>query len=93
MARPALFEVELEPHGQLAASCLPDGGFARCAACGRVAVKRPDEPVIAVDSVKEAPGLFRLSDLTTMVVASERIADAIRVSGSRGCVVREVPLD
>jgi hypothetical protein len=58
-----------------------------------VAVRRPDEPVIDGDSVRAAPALFRLSDLTTMVIASERIADAIRASGSKGCVVREVPLD
>lgn len=92
MAKSALFEVELELHGQLAASCLPDGGFAGCAACGRVAVKRPDELVIDGESVGNAPDLFRLSDLTTTVIASKRVVEAIRASDPDGCAIREVKL-
>lgn len=83
---PELTELQLMSIGQLAPSCLPPEGFARCSSCGREAVTRPERVIVDGASVSEAPPIFRLSDLTTMILATEAAVDAIvdlKLEGAR----------
>ncbi len=89
---PPLIELEARQHGRLAPVCLPPGGFPRCEACGRVAVKRPERVLLDKDSLRNAPDVFRLGDLTTMIAASERFVEAMKALGLKGARFEEVPL-
>jgi hypothetical protein len=78
-----LVEIEALPHGQLAPSVIPDGGWGTCTRCGRVAVKGPRVLRILPD-VPADVDVFRLSDLTTFVLVTERFVNAIdAVGGAR----------
>jgi uncharacterized double-CXXCG motif protein len=78
---PRLVELQLEPHGRLH---LESPAEPPCTLCGRVAVTRPPDVVIERASLPEDHDIFRLSDLTTMIVGSVRAVSAMKALGLRG---------
>lgn len=88
-----LIELQLEPHATLAASCLPPGEFAACSVCGRRGIKRPHELVVESSSVPENLDFFRLSDLTTAILATERAVKALTELKLTGFHSADVPLE
>jgi hypothetical protein len=55
-----------------------------CATCGRQPIVRPAQVAIDATSVPQGHDVFRLADLTTMIVATERAVDVLAASGLRG---------
>jgi len=87
---PALVELELEPRGRLAAGA--HSAALPCAVCGRQPVTRPSDVTIERSSIPDDRDIFRLTDLTTMIVGTERAVRAfadLRLTGYR---VRELAL-
>lgn len=76
-ASAGLIEIQIEPHGHMVSTDGSDSP-APCARCGRVDVVRPQELVVARGSVPASIDIFRLRDLTTAVLVSERLLEVLR---------------
>jgi len=74
---PELLELELLPRGRLHPDCLPANRLPRCAKCGRLGVKLPDEPILDAATLPNNLDLFRMEDLVTMIIATERFVEAV----------------
>jgi Protein of unknown function (Gmx_para_CXXCG) len=85
-----LLELQIEPHVQFAAASLPDDGAPPCPVCGRRAISRPDRIIINRSSVPERMDLFRARDLPTLILGTERFADAVRALQLTGIALEEV---
>ena len=88
-----LIELQLEPRATLAACCLPLGVPAACSVCGRRGIKRPRELVVERSSVPENLDFFRLSDLTTAILASEKAVKTLTELRLTGFHIAEVSLE
>ncbi|MDY7225703.1 double-CXXCG motif protein [Hyalangium rubrum] len=90
---PALLELELLPRGRLHPDCLPADRLPPCTKCGRFGVKRPDEPILDTATLPSHLDLFRMEDLVTMIIATERFVEAVRRLGyEQDILFRELPL-
>jgi uncharacterized double-CXXCG motif protein len=85
---PELVELEIAPHGRLASGTVPTAD--PCRVCGRVALTRPAEVVIDEASIPPDRHLFRLRDLTTMIVATAQAVQALHELELRGFRYSEV---
>ena len=89
---PDLLEIELHLHGRLHDSCFPGGRERPCERCGRQGDGLPDAPLLDRSALPAGQDLFRLADFTTVVIATERFADAVTRLGLEGVVFKEVPV-
>ncbi len=89
---PQLVELQLEPHGCMSPSSLPFGGAPPCTTCGRRGITRPSQVIIDRCSIPMDHDIFRLTDLTTMIVATTGAVNALRDLGLRGFRFQEVAL-
>lgn len=89
---PELLELQLEAWGQLHLDCLPLARRVPCARCGGGGSKLPEQPILDAASVPVEVDLFRLSDFRGMMVASQRLVEAVRQLGLDGVIFRELPL-
>lgn len=81
-----LLELEIPVRGQLHGSCFPSERPPPCHRCGRDGSSLPDAPALDGATLPVDVDLFRLSDFTTVIVASERFHHAVeRLEG--GAVV------
>ena len=87
-----LLEVELHPHGRLHDSCFPGGRERPCERCGRQGDGLPDAPVVDRSTLPTGQDVFRLADFTTVIIATERFAEAVTRLGLEGVVFKEVPV-
>lgn len=87
---PEFVELQLEPHGRLDRESL--GPTSSCTKCGRLAITRPSRVVIERASIPTDHDIFRLADLTTMVVATDRAIDVLTGLNLRGFRFQEAPL-
>jgi len=87
---PELLELQLEPRGKLHADCLPADLAPPCSACGRVALRLPDEPLLDAASLPEDRDVFRVGDYATVIVCTEQFSDAVRRLGLEGMTLREI---
>jgi uncharacterized double-CXXCG motif protein len=85
---PQLVELEIEPLGRLAPGSVPT--VDPCRVCGRVALTRPSEVIIDEASIPPDRHFFRLSDLTTMIVATAHAVQALHELELRGFRYSEV---
>jgi uncharacterized double-CXXCG motif protein len=88
---PELLELELMPHGRFHPDCLSERE-PPCARCGRKGISMPEQPVLKADSLPTHLDLFRLADLTTQLIATERFAQAVQRLGPRGVAFKPLPL-
>lgn len=89
---PELLELQPEPHGRLHPDCIPHDKRTPCARCGRWGFAIPDELILDRASLPGQLDLFQLSQLATLIVASERLVEAIRRLGFEEVSIRELSL-
>jgi uncharacterized double-CXXCG motif protein len=89
---PELWELQIEPHGMLHPECIPPDERTPCARCGRWGFTLPKERLLDRASLPEHLDLFRLIDASVVIVASERLVDAIHHLGLEEVAIRELPL-
>jgi uncharacterized double-CXXCG motif protein len=73
---PELLELELLPAGRLHEDCLPPGRPPPCPRCGRHGLSLPDNLVLDRASMPTHLDVFRLEDFSTVLVCTERFAEA-----------------
>jgi uncharacterized double-CXXCG motif protein len=88
---PELLELQLEPHGRFHPDCLPAEREPPCPACGcDKGYGLPRPPILAASSLPGELDVFRLADWSTVIIASERLADTVRRLELDGVVFQEV---
>lgn len=89
---PELLEMELLPRGELHPDCLPERP-PPCPKCGRDGFKRPEELILHAATLPQDLDLFRLAGFKTMVIGTERFAEAVRRLGyEQDIAFRELPI-
>lgn len=88
---PELVELELEPRGRMSGQSFSPS--LPCTRCGRQPIVRPTKIAIDRSSVATDRDIFRLTDLTTMIVATERAVSEMVALGLRGFRQEEVSFD
>ncbi|NOK01448.1 MULTISPECIES: double-CXXCG motif protein [Myxococcus] len=88
---PEFLELQLDPRGQLHADCMPPDLPPRCATCGRLGFRRPDEPILDAASLPADVDLFRVGNFATMIVGTERFMETVRRLELDGISFRELP--
>ncbi|WP_043430277.1 SitI6 family double-CXXCG motif immunity protein [Cystobacter fuscus] len=73
---PELLELELLPVGRLHPDCLPPERKPPCARCGRRGVRLPETLLLDAATLPRDLDVFRLEDFSTVILCSERFADA-----------------
>ena len=84
--------MEIHPQGHLHPDCLPPDRKPPCETCGREGLTLPEEPCLDTASLPTHTDLFRLADWTTLLIATERFAEAVRRLDLSGVVFKELPL-
>lgn len=75
---PELMDLQLESHGRFHTECLPPPA-PPCPQCGRdKGYKLPNPFWLDATSLPENLDVFRLADASTLIIASERLVDAVR---------------
>ncbi|QAT83818.1 hypothetical protein EJ065_2236 [Corallococcus coralloides] len=87
-----LREVEIHCRGRLYDSCFPGGRERPCERCGRQGGSYPDAPILDGSTLTGDLDLFRLTDYTTIIIATERFVDAVNRFGFEGVVFKELPV-
>jgi uncharacterized double-CXXCG motif protein len=92
-APPELVELELLPLAFLHEDCIPPGSREPCPRCGRWGFSLPAQPILKASSLPKDVDLFRLADLPTIIVATERFVETVRkLWPEEGLEVRELPV-
>jgi uncharacterized double-CXXCG motif protein len=87
---PELLALQLELHGRFHPDCLPPDRAPPCPKCGNTRLAMPESPILDAASLPEHADLFRLSDWPTLIVASERMVEAVRKLALDGARFREL---
>lgn len=75
---PELLELQLEVRGRFHPDCLPREREPPCLTCGEdKGFSLPQPPILAAASLAEDLDVFRLADWSTLVIASERMVEAV----------------
>jgi uncharacterized double-CXXCG motif protein len=90
---PELLELEILPVGRLHPKCLPPHRAPPCPRCGRQGLSRPEEPVLDAATLPTHLDLFRLADISTAIVCTERFAEACQRLGLDGIVFLPLPTE
>jgi uncharacterized double-CXXCG motif protein len=90
---PELLELEILPVGRLHPRCLPPNLEPPCPRCGRQGLSIPKEPVLDAATLPPDLDLFRLLDMSTMIVCTERFAEACQRLGLDGIVFLPLPTE
>jgi len=90
---PELLELELVPVGRLHPRCLPPNRAPPCPRCGRDYLALPKQPVLDAATLPPHLDLFRLLDMSTLVICTERFAEACQRLGLDGIVFVPVPTE
>jgi uncharacterized double-CXXCG motif protein len=88
---PELLELQLEPYGRLHPDCLPRGLPAPCETCGGPGFTLPTDIILDAPSLPDDRDLFRLASYPTVLVGTERFAEAVRQLGLEGVEFTELP--
>lgn len=90
---PELLELELLVRGHLHPSCFPADWQEPCARCGSNRNGYPAEAaVLKAETLPEDVDVFRLHDFKTVILASERFADAVKQLQHGAIMFRELPV-
>ena len=74
---PEIFELEIPPCGKLLNGVYPPEDLRYCYACGRDAATMPPRLIVEYSSIPQETDLFRLSNFTTLILATERFVKAV----------------
>ncbi|HEX8538223.1 MAG TPA: double-CXXCG motif protein, partial [Cystobacter sp.] len=75
-ASPELLELELLPVGRLHPECLPPERKPPCARCGRRGIRLPENLLLDAATLPLDLDVFRLEDFSTVILCTERFANA-----------------
>ncbi|HVG59197.1 MAG TPA: double-CXXCG motif protein [Hyalangium sp.] len=90
---PELVELELLPLALLHEDCIPPENREPCPRCGRWGFSLPGQPILKASTLPKGVDLFRLADLPTIIVATERFVEAVRkVWPEESLELRELPV-
>ncbi len=90
---PDLVELELPVRGNLHPSCFPETWQAPCGRCGSNRNGYPAEAaVLNAVTLPEDVDLFRLHEFKTVILASERVVDAVKRLQQGAITFRELPV-
>ncbi|WIG95516.1 double-CXXCG motif protein [Myxococcus sp. SDU36] len=81
---PALLAMQLELHGRLHIDRVPPGDRPACPTCGMLRHELPHPLILDVQSMPVPLDLFRIYDLPTFIVATERMVDSVKQFSLRG---------
>ena len=90
---PELLELELVPVGSLHPDCLPPGHRPPCPRCGQPGVSKPKDLLLDAATLPAHLDLFRLLDMSTLVICTERFAEACQRLGLDGIVFLPLPTE
>ncbi|WP_309892459.1 double-CXXCG motif protein [Archangium sp.] len=90
---PELLELELLPVGRLHSKCLPPNREPPCPRCDREGLTLPKQPVLDAATLPPHLDLFRLLDMSTLVICTERFAQACQRLGLDGIVFVPIPTE
>jgi uncharacterized double-CXXCG motif protein len=86
---PELRDIQLEVHGRFHPDCLPPPE-PPCPTCGVArGYSVPDPYWLDATSLPEHVDVFRLADASTLIIANERLVDAVRRLELDGVVFKE----
>ncbi|MCK8503813.1 SitI6 family double-CXXCG motif immunity protein [Myxococcus fulvus] len=85
-----LVELEILSRGSLHPACFPRNTPAPCSTCGRLALRRPDKPILDAASLPTDLDLFRLTNFSALLIVTERFKDAVDALGLDGLTFLEV---
>jgi uncharacterized double-CXXCG motif protein len=89
---PELLELELLPRGAFHPECLPERP-SPCSKCERTGLKRPEDPILDEITLPQELDLFRLDAFKTMIIGTERFAEAVqRLGYAEDLALRELPV-
>jgi uncharacterized double-CXXCG motif protein len=88
---PELLELEVFPHGRLHPDCTPPRP-PPCPTCGRDSFPRPEEPILEAASLPTHTDLFRLTDITSILIGTERFVEAVQRLDLDELEARELPV-
>ncbi|WP_309897625.1 double-CXXCG motif protein [Archangium sp.] len=87
---PDMRDIQLESHGRFHPGCLPPGN-PPCPTCGvAMGYTVPDPYWLDAASLPEHVDIFRLADASTIILANERLVDAVRRLELDGVVFKEI---
>jgi len=87
---PELLELQILPMGRLHRDCLPHYQPS-CSRCGRGRIPLPDDLLVDATTIQRDLDLFRLEDFSTVIVCTERFADACQRLGLDGVAFKPLP--
>jgi uncharacterized double-CXXCG motif protein len=88
---PELLELEVLPVGRLHPKCLPPHREPPCTRCGREGLSMPREPLLDASTLPSGLDLFRLEDISTVIVCTERFVEACQRLGLDGITFLPLP--
>ena len=88
---PDLLELEFPSHGRLHPDCTPPRPLP-CPKCGRDSFTRPEEPILDAASLPADTDVFRLTDIESMLIGTERFVEAVRHLGLEEIAAQELPM-
>jgi uncharacterized double-CXXCG motif protein len=87
---PEFLDMQFELRGRFHPDCLPELD-PPCPTCGEgKGFSLPQPPILATASLPEDLDVFRLTDWSTLIIASERLVDAVRRLELDGVVFHEL---
>ncbi|MGZ3458653.1 MAG: SitI6 family double-CXXCG motif immunity protein [Archangium sp.] len=89
---PELLELELLPAGRLHPDCLPPNRPPHCPRCGRFDLTLPKVRLLDASTLPSHLDVFRLEDFSTVIVCTERFANACKRLGLDGVTFHPVPV-
>ncbi|WP_205525414.1 double-CXXCG motif protein [Pyxidicoccus trucidator] len=87
---PELLELQLELHGRIHPSCLPEGRKPPCPTCGNDRLKVPSPIVLDAASLPADVDVFRMAEAWTVILVTERFVDAVAGLGLDGVKFQEL---
>lgn len=90
-AAPELLELEILPVGHLHPDCLPPNRKPPCPRCRREGLSLPEVRLLDATTVPSQLDLFRLEDISTVIVCTGRFVDACQRLGLDGVTFIPLP--
>lgn len=88
---PELMDLQLELRGRFHPDCLPRDREPPCTTCGKdKGYSLPEPPILAAGSLPMDLDVFRLADASSMIIATERLVDAVDRLELDGVLFREL---
>ena len=91
-ASPVLLELELLPVGRAHPECLPPHRKPPCPRCHRHGLTLPKPLLLDASTLPDHLDIFRLEDFSTIIICTERFAEACQRLGLDGVAFHPLPM-